>query len=179
LAITEQLCEAARRCLACLVLWHYDEDVCSAPVRPCPLVVARLLIRNEGGQQLLSRLIAFVCALLLSIGGHYERELLGPLKTALLKRIDVNNLQFSLLFSAYSLNSTWTPLLTPFLASKIGFPWTSILATSIILAGQLLVAFSSVVNWEIGILFGMLTFGLGLSPVAVCTEFISKRMFLA
>jgi MFS family permease len=123
------------------------------------------------------RFVAFACALLLSVGAHYGRELLGPLKSQLMARFGGNNLQFSLLFSAYTLSSTVTPLLTPLLASKIGMAWTSVLATATILLGQSIVSVSSIFNVQLGLLVGMLTFGLAVSPVALCSEYIIIRFF--
>ncbi|CDO71549.1 hypothetical protein BN946_scf184911.g19 [Trametes cinnabarina] len=47
-----------------------------------------------------------------------------------------NNTKFSLLISAFSLNSTWTPLVGGVLASRLGTTLTSILTTGIIFLGQ-------------------------------------------
>lgn len=46
-----------------------------------------------------------------------------------------NNTEFSLLISAFSLNSTWTPLVGGLLASHLGTTFTSILATGVIFVG--------------------------------------------
>jgi MFS family permease len=48
-----------------------------------------------------------------------------------------SNTEFGLLLSAYSLNSTWTPLIGGILASRLGTTLTSILATGVILLGAI------------------------------------------
>ena len=47
-----------------------------------------------------------------------------------------NNTEFSLLISAFSLNSTWTPLVGGVLANRLGTTFTSILATGVVLVGE-------------------------------------------
>lgn len=47
-----------------------------------------------------------------------------------------SNTEFSLLIAAFSLNSTWTPLLGGFLAGHFGTTFTSILATGFIFLGK-------------------------------------------
>ncbi len=61
--------------------------------------------------------------------------ILGPLKSRLSREMGTNNTEFSLLISAFSLNSTWTPLLGGLLASRLGTTFTSIMATGIIFIG--------------------------------------------
>ena len=61
--------------------------------------------------------------------------ILGPLKSRLAREMGTNNTEFSLLISAFSLNSTWTPLLGGVLASHMGTTFTSILATGVIFLG--------------------------------------------
>lgn len=47
-----------------------------------------------------------------------------------------DNTEFSLLISAFSLNSTWTPLVGGVLASRLGTTFTSILATGVVFLGK-------------------------------------------
>lgn len=61
--------------------------------------------------------------------------ILGPLKSRLAREMGTNNTEFSLLISAFSLNSTWTPLVGGLLASRLGTTTTSILATGVIFLG--------------------------------------------
>ena len=62
--------------------------------------------------------------------------ILGPLKTRLSREMGTSNTEFSLLIAAFSLNSTWTPLLGGFLAGRLGTTVTSIIATGLIFLGK-------------------------------------------
>lgn len=62
--------------------------------------------------------------------------ILGPLKTRLSREMGTSNTEFSLLIAAFSLNSTWTPLIGGFLAGHLGTTSTSIIATSLIFFGK-------------------------------------------
>lgn len=62
--------------------------------------------------------------------------ILGPLKSRLAREMGTNNTEFSLLISAFSLNSTWTPLVGGVLASRLGTTVTSVLATGVIFLGE-------------------------------------------
>ena len=46
-----------------------------------------------------------------------------------------SNTEFSLLLAAFSLNSTWTPLVGGILAGRLGTTLTSIIATGVIFVG--------------------------------------------
>ncbi len=103
--------------------------------------------------------------------------------------------EFGLLLSAFSLNSTWTPLVGGILASRLGTTFTSILATGVILLGapvSLFVTRSphpprranlSAVRRHLGrhplMTLGLFIFGLGVSPLAVVQETIIVRFFKA
>ena len=62
-------------------------------------------------------------------------NILGPLKSRLQREMGTSHTEFGLLLSAFSLNSTWTPLVGGILASRLGTTFTSILATGVILLG--------------------------------------------
>ncbi|KAI9460854.1 hypothetical protein BJY52DRAFT_234015 [Lactarius psammicola] len=64
------------------------------------------------------RIIALLCACSLSIGSHYGSYILAPLKSRLEREMGTSDVEFSLLVSAFSLNSTWTPLLGGVLTSR-------------------------------------------------------------
>jgi MFS family permease len=77
---------------------------------------------------LLGTLVIYIC-----ISASY---ILGPLKSRLQRELGTSHTQFGLLFAAFSLNSTWTPLVGGVLASRLGTTFTSILATGLILLGM-------------------------------------------
>jgi MFS family permease len=60
---------------------------------------------------------------------------LSPLKSRLAREMGTSNTEFSLLISAFSLNSTWTPLIGGLLASRLGTTFTSVLATGVVFLG--------------------------------------------
>ncbi|PCH33619.1 MFS general substrate transporter [Wolfiporia cocos MD-104 SS10] len=125
----------------------------------------------------LVRALALLCACSLSIGSHYASYILGPLKSRLAREMGTNNTEFSLLISAFSLNSTWTPLVGGLLASRLGTTTTSILATGVIFLGQALLLFGNLTDSVRLMTFGMWVYGLGVSPLAVVQETIIVRFF--
>ncbi|KAK0233214.1 major facilitator superfamily domain-containing protein [Armillaria fumosa] len=123
------------------------------------------------------RTIALLCACCLSVGSHYASYVLGPLKSRLSRELGTSHTEFSLLISAFSLNSTWTPLLGGVLASSLGTTFTSILATGIIFLGQIILLIGDIAGSIRMMAFGMFIFGVGVSPVAVVQETIIVRFF--
>ncbi|CAL1695887.1 unnamed protein product [Somion occarium] len=123
------------------------------------------------------RSLALLCACSLSIGSHYASYILGPLKSRLSREMGTNNTEFSLLISAFSLNSTWTPLVGGVLASRLGTTLTSILATGVVFLGQLLLLIGNLTGSVRLMAFGMFVFGFGVSPLAVVQETIIVRFF--
>ncbi|KAI0365233.1 MFS general substrate transporter [Pilatotrama ljubarskyi] len=123
------------------------------------------------------RSLALLCACSLSIGSHYATYILGPLKSRLSREMGTNNTEFSLLISAFSLNSTWTPLVGGVLASRLGTTLTSILATGVIFLGQACLLVGNLSDSVRLMALGMFVFGLGVSPLAVVQETIIVRFF--
>ncbi|KAG6902873.1 hypothetical protein C0995_010042 [Termitomyces sp. Mi166 len=103
--------------------------------------------------------------------------ILGPLKSRLAREIGTSHTDFGLLIAAFSLNSTWTPLIGGLLASRLGTTLTSILATGVIFVGQFLLLLGDI--WEDVrlMVLGLFIFGLGVSPLAVVQETIIVRFF--
>ncbi|KAK1230882.1 hypothetical protein PQX77_006012 [Marasmius sp. AFHP31] len=101
----------------------------------------------------------------------------SPLKSRLSRELGASHTEFSLLFSAFTLNSTWTPLVGGVLASTLGTTFTSILATGIILSGQILLLIGEMWGNIRLMTFGLFVFGLGVSPLAVVQETIIVRFF--
>ncbi|KAI5124682.1 hypothetical protein M0805_004290 [Coniferiporia weirii] len=125
----------------------------------------------------LIRALALLCACSLSIGSHYASYILGPLKTRLSREMGTSNTEFSLLIAAFSLNSTWTPLLGGILAGHLGTTVTSIIATGLVFLGQLVLLFGDMLESVRLMTLGMFIFGLGVSPLAVVQESIIVRFF--
>jgi MFS family permease len=123
------------------------------------------------------RALALLCACCLSVGSHYGSYILGPLKSRLAREVGTSNSQFSLIVSAYSLNSTWTPLIGGLLVTRFGPAIISVFATSFVLVGLLglLVGLSTHTIWLM--ILGMFVFGLGTSPLSVAQESIILQFF--
>ncbi|KAN0100647.1 Major facilitator superfamily domain containing protein [Tylopilus felleus] len=123
------------------------------------------------------RSLALLCACSLSIGSHYASYTLAPLKSRLSRELGTSNTEFSLLIAAFSLNSTWTPLVGGVLASKLGTTFASIFATGVIFLGQVLVLFGELQQSVRLMTLGLFIYGLGISPLAVVQESIIVRFF--
>ncbi|KAH9486909.1 Major facilitator superfamily domain-containing protein 1 [Psilocybe cubensis] len=140
-------------------------------------VIAVSSLRSQQRRAFFIRTVALLCACSLSVGSHYATNILGPLKSRLKRELGTSHTEFGLLLSAYSLNSTWTPLVGGILASRLGTTYTSILATGVILLGQIFLLFGDI--WaDIRLMtLGLFIFGLGVSPLAVVQETIIVRFF--
>lgn len=118
---------------------------------------------------------------------------LAPLKSRLSRELGTSNTEFSLLISAFSLNSTWTPLIGGVLASKLGTTLAGIFATGVVFLGKLYTTLNraclTISKGQVLLLFGethqsvrlmalgLFIHGLGLSPLAVVQESIIVRFF--
>ncbi|KAL5534224.1 hypothetical protein ACEPAG_686 [Sanghuangporus baumii] len=136
-----------------------------------------IVSRHTSARVHLIRALALACACSLSIGSHYASYILGPLKTRLSREMGTSNTEFSLLIAAFSLNSTWTPLVGGFLAGHFGTTFASILATGLIFLGQAILLLGDIIESVRLMTFGMFIFGLGVSPLAVVQESIIVRFF--
>ncbi|KAF9453792.1 MFS general substrate transporter [Macrolepiota fuliginosa MF-IS2] len=125
----------------------------------------------------LIRTLALLCACSLSVGVHYSTYILGPLKSKIQRELGTTHTEFGLLFSAYNLNSTWTPLVAGLLASRLGTTVTSILATGVVFLGQFLLLVGELSDDIKLMALGLFIFGFGASPLAVVQETIIVRFF--
>jgi fucose permease len=71
------------------------------------------------------------------------------------------------MIAAFDLNSTWTPLVGGLLVSRLGTARSSIVATSAILLGQIILLIGDLFESVICMSIGLFIFGLGVSPLAV------------
>ncbi|KAH9022995.1 MFS general substrate transporter [Lactarius pseudohatsudake] len=135
------------------------------------------VISYSGTRIFCIRAIALLCACSLSIGSHYGSYILAPLKSRLEREMGTSDVEFSLLVSAFSLNSTWTPLLGGLLTSRLGTTTSSIIATSIILSGLSVLLAGDLIEDVKLMTVGMFIFGLGISPLSVVQETIIVKFF--
>ena len=81
------------------------------------------------------------------------------------------------MIAAFNLNSTWTPLIGGLLATRLGTALSSIIATSVILLGQVILLLGDMAENVVPMAVGLFVFGLGISPLAVLQESIIVRFF--
>ncbi|KAF9541745.1 hypothetical protein EC957_002703 [Mortierella hygrophila] len=120
---------------------------------------------------------AFSCAALLGVSTHFTVHMTGPLKDVLKENMDINNTQFSLLQSSLTLFPTLTPLIGGLLIERYGTGPSSIVFTTIVIAGQAIVILGC---WTYSIkimILGYCLFGLGAAPITIIQETIWVRYF--
>ncbi|KAJ6575143.1 major facilitator superfamily domain-containing protein [Mycena capillaripes] len=149
----------------------HDREPSAPPVRP-----RRSRIKPHH-RAFLIRSLALLCACWLSVGSHYTSYILGPLKSRISRDLGTSHAEYSLLISALSLNSTWTPLVGGILAGTLGTTFTSILATGVVFLGTAFLLLGDVWGNVRLMAAGMFVFGLGVSPLAVVQETIIVRFF--
>ncbi|KAJ7487628.1 major facilitator superfamily domain-containing protein [Mycena galericulata] len=125
----------------------------------------------------LIRALALFCACWLSVGSHYASYVLGPLKSRISRDLGTGHAEYSLLISALSLNSTWTPLVGGILAGTLGTTFTSIIATGVVFLGTSFLLLGDIWGDVRLMAAGLFIFGLGVSPLAVVQETIIVRFF--
>ncbi|KAJ6604678.1 major facilitator superfamily domain-containing protein [Mycena vulgaris] len=134
-------------------------------------------VLNANHRAFLIRSLALFCACWLSVGSHYASYVLGPLKSRISRDLGTGHAEYSLLISALSLNSTWTPLVGGILAGTLGTTFTSILATGVVFLGTAFLLLGDIWGNVRVMATGMFIFGLGVSPLAVVQETIIVRFF--
>ncbi|RXW22956.1 hypothetical protein EST38_g2899 [Candolleomyces aberdarensis] len=117
------------------------------------------------------RIVALICTCSLSIGSHYANYILGPLKSRMQREIGASHAEFGLLIAAYTLNSTWTPLVGGVLASRLGTTVTSILATGVIFLGQVILLIGDIWGDVRLMVLGLFVFGIGSHGLGVSMAF--------
>ncbi|GAA5866555.1 hypothetical protein JCM3774_004013 [Rhodotorula dairenensis] len=113
------------------------------------------------------------CACCLSIGSHYATYDLGPIKNSL----GTSESGFAGFVSAIELANTVTPLVAGFLVAKLGAAVCGLVATGLVLGGQIVVYFAQGLEGGAAgnlplMVLGLLVFGAGTSPLAVVQEAI-------
>jgi MFS family permease len=81
------------------------------------------------------------------------------------------------MIAAFNLNSTWTPLVGGLLATRLGTALSSVIATSVILLGQVILLLGDIAENVAPMALGLFVFGLGISPLSVVQESIIVRFF--
>ncbi|KAF9115980.1 hypothetical protein BGX27_005417 [Mortierella sp. AM989] len=120
---------------------------------------------------------AFFCASLLGVSTHFTLHLAGPLKDVLKENVGISNTQFSLLQSSLTLFPTVVPLIGGLLVERYGTGPSSIVFTSIVIIGQIIVVLGCWTHSVKIMIVGFILFGLGAAPITLIQETIWVRYF--
>ncbi|CAG8845097.1 4089_t:CDS:2, partial [Racocetra persica] len=89
------------------------------------------------------KMCAMACACTFGIGSHFVSHVIGPMKGILMEKLTLTNTQFSLLVASLTLCNTVIPIVSGLLVAKFGTTRSSIVVTTIILIGTLIVTAAS------------------------------------
>ncbi|KAG0005341.1 hypothetical protein BGZ65_011391 [Modicella reniformis] len=120
---------------------------------------------------------AFFCVALLGVSTNFTKHMTGPLKDVLKENMDINNTQFSMLQSSLTLFPSLTPLIGGLLVERYGTGPISIIFTSIVVLGQMIVVLGCWIHSIKSMLVGFCLFGLGEAPVGIVRKTILMIYF--
>ncbi|CAG8446828.1 13734_t:CDS:2 [Dentiscutata heterogama] len=123
------------------------------------------------------KIFALVCALSLSVGSHYAAHTLGALKSKVKEELDITNSQYGIIQSSVSLVNTILPILGGVFIDTFGTSTGSILATSLIAVGNILVALSTNLASFPVMVFGRIFYGIGSGTIVTVQTTILSHWF--
>ncbi|CAG8797255.1 21008_t:CDS:2 [Gigaspora margarita] len=123
------------------------------------------------------KVFALVCALSLSVGSHYAAHTLGALKATVKEELKISNSQYGIIQSSVSLVNTILPILGGVFIDTFGTSIGSILATSLIAAGNILVALSTNLRSFPVMVSGRILYGIGSGTIATVQTTILSHWF--
>ncbi|CAG8505991.1 10817_t:CDS:2 [Scutellospora calospora] len=123
------------------------------------------------------KVIALLCALSLAVGSHYAGHTLGALKSTIKEELEISNSQYGVIQSSVSLVNTILPILGGVFIDTFGTSTGSILSTSLIAAGNILVALSTnLVSFPV-MVFGRILYGIGSGTIVTIQTTILSHWF--
>lgn len=123
------------------------------------------------------KLIALICALLMSAGSHFSTNALNALKTTLKSEMHINNTQYGVMSSSVSLINTILPFLGGVWMDRFGTGWGALLSTGLIVVGNAFSAMASHLDSYAWMVVSRIIFGLGSGCVVVAQETILSKWF--
>ncbi|KAI8321846.1 MFS general substrate transporter [Martensiomyces pterosporus] len=123
------------------------------------------------------QLLALACALLISVGSHYSAHTLGALKSTIKKELDITNTQYGALQSTVSAVNTILPVLGGLFIDAFGTTAGSLIATSLIMFGNLIISISTHNRSFSAMVAGRILYGLGSGTITVVQETILGSWF--
>ncbi|CAG8528576.1 9878_t:CDS:2, partial [Dentiscutata erythropus] len=123
------------------------------------------------------KIFALVCALTLSVGSHYAAHTLSALKSEVKDKLGITNSQYGIIQSSVSLVNTILPILGGVFIDTFGTSIGSILATSLIAVGNILVALSTNLASFPVMVFGRIFYGIGSGTIVTVQTTILSHWF--
>ncbi|CAG8716198.1 3252_t:CDS:2, partial [Funneliformis caledonium] len=123
------------------------------------------------------KVIALLCVLSLAVGSHYAGHTLGALKSTIKKELDISNSQYGVIQSSVSLVNTVLPILGGVFIDTFGTSVGSILATSLIAIGNILVALSTDLKSFAVMVIGRILYGIGSGTIVIVQVAILSHWF--
>nr|CAG8484545.1 14333_t:CDS:2 [Entrophospora candida] len=125
----------------------------------------------------LIKMSAMACACTFGVGSHFAIHIIGPLKGILMEQLDLTNTQFSLLIASLTLCNTIIPIVSGLLVARFGTTKSSLVTTTIILIGMIIVTGASWTG-KVGLMIiGFMVFGTGIAPLMIVQETIIVQFF--
>nr|CAG8434663.1 7030_t:CDS:2 [Entrophospora candida] len=125
----------------------------------------------------LIKISAMACACTFGVGSHFASHIIGPLKGILMEQLDLTNTQFSLLVASFTLCNTVIPIVSGLLVARFGTTTSSLVTTTIILIGMIIVTVASWTGEVVSMIIGFMVFGMGLAPLTIVQETIIVQFF--
>ncbi|CAG9975835.1 unnamed protein product [Clonostachys byssicola] len=121
--------------------------------------------------------VALCCGVALSFGSSFAENILGPLKSTLIKELDINNAQYGAISSATSLVNTVLPIIGGYGLDYYGVEWGSMACSIFIFIGAVVSAAGSNKDTFSLVLAGRIIMGFGSTVIETCTSKILAHWF--
>ncbi|CAG8456318.1 14922_t:CDS:2 [Funneliformis mosseae] len=123
------------------------------------------------------KIIALLCVLSLALGSHYSAHTLDALKSVIKKELDISNSKYGVIQSSVSLVNTILPILGGIFLDTFGTLVGSVLATSLIAMGNILVALSTDLRSFAVMVIGRILYGIGSGTIVIVQVTILSHWF--
>ncbi|CAH1767964.1 1003_t:CDS:2, partial [Entrophospora sp. SA101] len=132
---------------------------------------------EEEERPLKYKIIALLCVLSLALGSHYAGHALDALKAVIKTELGISNSQYGVVQSSVTLVNTILPILGGVFIDIFGTLVGSVLATSLIAIGNILVALSTDLKSFAVMVIGRILYGLGSGPIVIVQVAILSNWF--
>ncbi|CAI2167413.1 17625_t:CDS:2 [Funneliformis geosporum] len=123
------------------------------------------------------KIIALICVLSLALGSHYSAHTLDALKSTIKTELGIPNSKYGVIQSSVSLVNTILPILGGIFLDTFGTLVGSVLATSLIAIGNILVALSTDLKSFAVMVIGRILYGIGSGTIVIVQLTILSHWF--